>query len=402
MKLLKLTLAITAFLSSPTLGSAQSNWLDMAGRALPKVNMGLPATTPSGYPTNAVDSLNSQAPNAYTPIAGYATAPMLVPNRKDWKLGVYVQNTEIGAQVTSVAPGSAGQQAGLEQNDIIVAVGTSRIGTIDNRIVELADEIRRNTDPYGRVTLLVYDSRQRALQSLSVSMNSSSNAIVGSVAIRDRVQLPYGSTMTVQLMNASRPYSEVLGGKTVVRADGTGPFSFELNCDPRYIDPRDQYQLYASISTGTQEAYRLMQPIAINPSAMGQPLNIVLDRTPYGMDNSSVPGGNVINAGYPSLDVNQMNQLFLQLLGRNPSNREVVAWQAYLQQGNSINDLKAKLLSSPQYRERFGNDSMYLQQVITSVNGRSPNAQELSYWMGRLQATGSPETVVSEMLTRTR
>ena len=124
---------------------------------------------------------------------------MLVPNRKDWKIGVYLQNTDVGAIVTSVAPGSAGEQAGLEPNDIIVAVAGSRIGNFDNRIVELADEVRRNADQSGRVSLLVLDNRQRTLRSLPISMNSTSTALTGAVATRDRTSLPFGATLTVKL-----------------------------------------------------------------------------------------------------------------------------------------------------------------------------------------------------------
>ncbi|MEQ1826402.1 MAG: YbaY family lipoprotein [Pirellula sp.] len=381
---------------------AQMNWLDIVRGAQPRVNLGVPPGVPASTPNFPQTSVDPNAPS-YPSSGGYG-APMLVPNRKDWKLGVYVQNTEVGAVVTQVAPGSAGQQAGLEPNDVIVAVSSSRIGIVDNRPVELADEIRRNTDAYGRVSLLVFDSRQRMLQNIPVSMNSNSSAIAGSVALRDRIQLPFGSLLTVQIQNASKPFYEINGGKSVIRVDGTGPFAFELNCDPRYIDPRDQYQVYASISSGNQELYRLAQPVPVNPSALGQPLVMVLDRSTYGADGTSnpFPGGNVINAGYPSLDVNQLNQLFVQLLGRNPSNREILAWQAYLQQGNSINDLKVKLLSSAQFRERFGSENSYIQQLITSVYGRVPNQQELAFWMGRLQATGSPESVVTEMLSRSR
>jgi uncharacterized lipoprotein YbaY len=358
---------------------------------------------PMGYPSTS--PMDTSSTNGYPSTTGYNAGPMLIPNRKDWKLGVFVQNTDAGAVITQVAPGSAGQQAGLETNDVIVAVGGSRIGSFDNRIVELADEIRRNTDPMGRVSILVFDSRQRTLQSIPVSMSSTSNAISGSVAIRDRIQLPYGSTLMVQIQNASNPYYEILGGKSVTRAEGFGPFTFELNIDARYIEPRDQYKLTAAIVSGNQELYRLPQPMVINPNALAQPMNIVLERSSPSFDNQNPSNGfpssgNVINAGYPTtIDSVALTQLFQQYFGRTPSTREIMAWQGYLQQGNSINDLKTKLLSSPQFRDRFSNDSMYVQQLITATSGRAPNQQELAYWLGRLQATGSTEAVIGEMLS---
>ena len=430
MKHFILVLLVLATCLKSTQCFGQTNWLNVAPSALPKINFGgqagFPSTTPVP-PTTNYNTSGAGLPSStgfpsnlgYPATTGYG--PSLVANRKDWKLGVYVQSTDVGAVVTQVAPGSAGQQSGIEPNDVIVAVGGNRIGSFDNRIVELADEIRQNTDPTGRVSLLVLDSRQRVLKSLPVVMSSASSTLTGSVMTRDRMQLPYGTMLTVQIQNVSKPYYEIAGGKSVTRADGFGPFTFELNLDPRYLSPQDQYQVSASIFSGNQELYRLPQPIAFNLGSLGQAINLTLDRSnglpPSGntipgntIPGNTIPGnsfpgssGNAINAGYPStLDSNAMTQLFLQLLGRAPSTREVLAWQAYLQQGNSIDDLKIKLLSSSQFRERFGSDSAYVQQLITTVMNRTPNQQELAYWMGRLQSTGSPETIIGEMLMKSR
>ena len=432
MKTLKTLLLALASCSLPASCFGQASWLDFSS-AIPKItfpggnpnfnmpSQGFPST--SGYQgstnTNAnLSPSNSGGSNSggFNPggfnSGGFSGAgPMLSPARKDWKLGVYVQNTEAGAVITQIAPGSSGQQAGLQPNDVIVAVGGSRIGNFDNRIVELADEIRRYTDPMGRVSLLVYNSSQRTLVSMPVSMNSNSSTLTGIVTTRDRMQLPYGATLMVQLQNMTKPYSEIAGGKSVTSADGFGPFQFELHFDPRYIDPRDQYQLSASISVGNQLAYGLFQPVQVDVNNLGQPLNLLLERSSNGQSygNPNQPNynpgiqGNVISAGYSgNSGPNVLNDLFLQLLGRAPSAAEVVAWQSYLQQGNSINDLTIKLMSNYKFRERFQNDSLYVQQLMTSLTGRAPNQQELAFWMSRLQSTGSPEVVISEILQKNR
>jgi uncharacterized lipoprotein YbaY len=392
---------LTCLMAQSSFGQS---WLDYTRQALPRVNipnmsMNSNLNQPyQNYPNSVPYDQSMQNPGA---------GAMLVPNRKDWKLGVYVQNTEVGAVVTQVAPGSAGQLAGIEPNDVIVAVGGSRVGSFDNRIVELSDEIRRNADPMGRLSLLVLDSRQRTLQSLPITMNSNSTALGGTVVTRDRVQLPYGATLTVQLQNMSQPYYDIAGGKSISRADGVGPFPFELNCDPRYLDPRSQYQLNAVISVNNQILYTLPQPILVDVNNLGRPVSLVLERSgsvAIDASGNNFPGaGNVVSVGYPgALDNNQMQRLFLDLLNRAPSAREVVAWQAYLQQGNSINDLKVKLLSSAQFRDRFPNDGAYLQQLVTSLSGRVPNQQELAFWMQRLQSTGQTEVVINEMLLKNR
>ncbi len=429
MKILKIFLIAIASCSLPTSCFGQASWLDFAS-AIPKVmipggtpnynmpSQGFPST--SGYQPSTFSNPNPSNPGGFNPSGfnqggfnqgGFSGAgQMLSPARKDWKLGVYVQNTEAGAVITQIAPGSAGQQAGLEPNDVIVAVGSSRIGNFDNRIVELADEIRRYTDSMGRVSLLVYNSRQRTLVAMPVSMNSTSSTLAGMVTTRDRSQLPYGSTLMVQMQNVSRPYSEIAGGKSVTSADGFGPFPFELHFDPRYIDARDQCQLIASISVGNQLVYGLPQPLQVDVNNLAQPLNLVLEQAMNGQAfaNPNQPNytgipSNVVSAGYSgNMGQNVLNDLFLKLLGRAPSAAEVVAWQAYLQQGNSINDLQVKLMSNYKFRERFPNDAMYVQQLMTSLTGRAPNQQELAFWTSRLQATGSPEVVIAEILQKNR
>ncbi len=422
MKTLKILLVAIASCSLPTSCFGQASWLDFSS-AIPKVmipggtpnfnmpSQGFPST--SGFQPSAYANSNSSNPAGFSPSGfnqgGFSGAgQMLSPARKDWKLGVYVQNTEAGAVITQVAQASAGQQAGLQPNDVIVAVGGSRIGNYDNRIVELADEIRRYTDSMGRVSLLVFNSRQRTLVAMPVSMNSSSSTLTGIVATRDRSQLPYGATLMVQLQNVSRPYSEIAGGKSVTSADGFGPFPFELHFDPRYIDARDQYQLNASISVGNQLVYGLPQPLQVDVNNFGQPLNLLLEQAINGQSFTNPPNytgipGNVISAGYSgNMGPNVLNDLFLKLLGRAPSAAEVVAWQSYLQQGNSINDLQIKLMSNYKFRERFPNDAMYVQQLMTSLTSRAPNQQEVAFWTSRLQATGSPEVVIAEILQKNR
>ncbi len=416
----------TYSLSIPCFG--QSSWLDFSS-AIPKVlnpggtsnfntsMQGFPSTTGFANGQYSPPPYNQSNPAGYG-VGGYSgyggASPTLAPARKDWKLGVLIQNTDAGAVITQVAPGSAGQQAGLQPNDIIIAVGGARIGTFDNRIIELADEIRRNADAMGRVSLLVFNSRQRMINPLSVSMNTTSSTLTGTVATRDRSQLPYGAALTVQLQYVSKPFYEIAGGKSTTRADGVGPYGFELYFDPRYIDPREQYQLAASISVGNQLMYGLAQPILVDINNLGQPMNFILENATGGQafgnpgQSPFSPGslGNV-SAGYPgTYTPDMLNNLFFQLLGRAPSAREVVAWGAYIQQGKSINDLKVKLLSSSQFRDRFPNEAAYVQQLITSLTNRVPDQQELAFWMTRLQstmqATGAPELVISEILAKNR
>ncbi|MCY2984550.1 MAG: YbaY family lipoprotein [Planctomycetota bacterium] len=403
---------------------AQSSWLDFSS-AIPRVLNGDPSlnTQVPGFPSTSGFPSTTGAPASGAPItrsydpslpgASYGSsgfgnsASMYAPARKDWKLGVYVQNTDAGAVITQIAPGSAAQAAGLQPNDIIVAVSGARLGNFDNRIIEIADEIRKSTDAYGRVSLLVFNSRLRSLAALAVSMNSTSSTLTGVVATRDRVSLPPGSILNVELKNVSKPYYVIAGGKASSRAEGNGPFGFEINFDPRYIEPRDQYQLTASISVGNQIMYVLPQPIRVDVNNLGPALSLVLEQASGGLafsnpNNSAGNPVNVVNVGYPaSFGPAQLNELFMQVLNRPPSQREVVAWQEYLSQGNSPNDLKVKLISSSQFRERFGyNDAAYIDRMIQLLKNRPSNQQEVAYWITRLQQTGSAEQVANEILLK--
>ena len=59
-------------------------------------------------------------------------------------------------------------------------------------------------------------------------------------------------------------------------------------------------------------------------------------------------------------------------------------------------------MASPQFRERYANDPAYVQQVIQTLTGRLPNATEVNYWVARMQALGSPELMIQEIMAQKR
>jgi uncharacterized lipoprotein YbaY len=340
----------------------------------------------------------------------------LISSPRNWKLGVYVRNLDIGALVQQIDAGSAAQLAGINIGDVIVAVAGYRVGEFEGRVVDIADELRRSADPYGRVSLLIQDGRTKNLRVANVTLNATSGLTSGTVMVGDRASLPSGSVLTVMLSNVSKPFFEVAGGKAVSRAEGTGPFPFSLNYDPRYIDPRDQYALNAWITWNNQVIYSARQPIAIAPSGLNQTFQLVVDRGNYlpsskptttpgfvttatGTVSAASPGyGNVPGA----TDANALNQLFVAVLGRPASSKEILAWQAYLQQGFTLNDVTVKLMTSSQYRERFPTDTAYIQQVLQTLTGQPPSTADVQAWVTRLQSVGSAERVIQEMLAQRR
>ncbi|MFN7733606.1 MAG: YbaY family lipoprotein [Pirellula sp.] len=410
MPVIRVALLLSGMLGISHQTTLAQSWTDF-NSAVPKV--GYPMTY-GGIPVTSVPTLTPPPLTAGS--IPYVANPTLVPAARNWKLGVYVRNSDLGAVVQTVEPGSASQAAGIVPGDIIVAVSTSRIGEFDGRVVDIGDEIRRFVDPYGRVSLLIQDGRTRALRATVVTLSSTSTRMTGTINVSDRGILPVGTVLTVQLQNRNKPFYEIAGGKTMMRAEGTGPFAFELNLDPRYIDPADQYQLTAFLSWNNQVIYSMPTPVVIPASGLNQNFALMLDRGSYlpGANASSLawsanPTGNVVTAGYagsPNLpgavNLDALTQVFVTLLGRQPTSREILAWQSYMQQGHSLNEVTARIMASSQYRDRFTNDSAYMQQVLQTLTGKLPNATEVGYWVSRLQALGSPERVIAEILAQNR
>ncbi|MFN9606098.1 MAG: YbaY family lipoprotein [Planctomycetota bacterium] len=390
---------------------AQS-WTDFSS-AVPKV---APPTTGGAWGSTGSYSLNPLPPGT-PPLTSNATlGTPLVSSVRNWKLGVYVRNYDVGAMVQQIDAGSAAQTAGINVGDVIVAVAGNRIGEFDGRVVDIGDELRRSADPFGRVSLVIQDARTKNLRATVVTLSSSSGQTTGSVAVGDRASLPSGSVLTVQITNVSKPFFEVAGGKSVSRAEGVGPFPFSLNYDPRYIDSRDQYALNAWITWNNQVIYSMRQPIPVAASGLTQSFQLVAERGNYlaTSGGTTIPGistssGNPISSASPgygnvpgATDAAALNQLLVAVLGRPASSAELLAWQSFLQQGKSLNDVAIKLMTSNQYRERFPTDSAYIQQVLQTLTGRPPTDAEVQAWMARLQSVGSAERVIAEMLAQRR
>lgn len=387
--------------------------LSVAPSALGQSWLGFNAAVPKVAPGYGSGVSVATPGVATTPIPGVATpsftsvAPTLVPTTRPWKLGVVVRNTDIGAIVQTVEPNSAAQVAGIIPGDNIIAVSGTRIGEFEGRVVDIGEEIKRYVDGSGRVPLLIQDSRTKGIRASVVTLASAATSLSGTVSIADRSSLPPGSVLTVQLQNLTRPFYEVAGGKAVLKAEGTGPFRFDLFIDPRYLTPTDQYQLTSLVSWNNQVLYTLRQPLLVPVQAINQQYNLLLDRAVS--TAAATPTGGVVTASLPAspslpgqVNTDALNQVFVSLLGRQPSSRELIAWQEYMQQGHTLNDVAAKIMASPQFRERYATDQAYVQQVIQTLTGKLATSNDVNYWVGRMQTLGSPEKMIAELTAQKR
>ncbi len=365
---------------------------DLLNQALPRVQPTNP-NAPPGFPTSANVNPFPSTSTVTNNTNGWAQG-QLSGRPRDWSLGVAIDNTDIGALIRQVQPNSPAQQAGLEPGDVVIAIGGSQVGLVEGRLNDIGDQIRRSADINGRVRALVLDGRSSRLQNIDINLDSSSTGLSGAVFTRDRGNLPFGSILTVKLENASRPFYEVSGGMVTLQVSGPGPYPFEMNFDPRYIDARDQYRINANITDSRgQLVYAMRQPMVYLPATGGSNIRLEMESLRELQTGSS---GGVITASYPG-DPNVLNQIYQQLLGRLPSAKEQIAWGQYLSQGNSINDLKAKILGSPNFYDRVGNNpQVFIQTMIQSLKGQPATAQEVTAWLSRLQQYQGSEKKSSE------
>jgi uncharacterized lipoprotein YbaY len=323
---------------------------------------------------------------------------------RDWRLGVSVDPSDVGAVVRQVTPSGAAQRVGLEPNDIIVSINGFQVGMVENRLNDVGEQIRRSADSNGRVRALVFQSRSARLQNVTIQLDSGSNGITGSVALSDRGSIPFNSIVTVQIENVTRPFYEVRNGKVTFAASGNGPFPFDIQYDPAYVDARDRYQLNATITDSTgRPLYGLRQPIAIPTGGLPQNTLLALDNARMLQSLGQQPVGGAVTSGFGQ-DPAVLNQVFQQILGRLPSSTEQVAWSQFLAQGNSVIDLQAKIIGSPAYFDRLGNNPQrFIQSMIRTFSGREATANELNAWLGRLQQyQGNREQVAREFLQQMR
>lgn len=97
--------------------------------------------------------------------------PRIAPPRSDWRLGVWVYNTDSGVVITRVQRGSAAEREGLERGDRIVNIGGYQVGFVEDYLYPLGFELQRHADRRGNVTLLVQNVRNDELMSMRVRLD---------------------------------------------------------------------------------------------------------------------------------------------------------------------------------------------------------------------------------------
>jgi PDZ domain-containing protein len=110
-------------------------------------------------------------PDATTQARSQDASPRIAPPRGDWKLGVWVYNTDTGVVITRIERGSAADRRGLERGDRIVTVGGYQVGYVGDYLYPLGYELQRQAGRRGDVSLLVQDVRRNELSSFDVRLD---------------------------------------------------------------------------------------------------------------------------------------------------------------------------------------------------------------------------------------
>jgi uncharacterized lipoprotein YbaY len=303
-----------------------------------------------------------------------------------WRLGVAIENADVGVMLTDVERGMPAERAGLERGDIIVNVEGFQVGYIDGALYDLGDEIRRRVDQQGKVDFLVYDQRQRRLQSLPINLvQQSAGGVHGEVTCRERITLTQQAVLTVRLRDVTYPnWQNVEVGKHVIPNPKHPPIPFSIEFDRAQIYPDHKYAVDAWLVDRGQIVLQSASAAPVMPLSNTSPLQVNLIRV-----GSSAPP----NSTYAVGQLEQINKWYRQHLRRDPYPQELSAWQTHLQAGRAPQDILAYILGSSEYFDRMGNQrDPYLSEVYRSLIGRQPTAAELQQFLAQYQQYGGART----------
>ena len=147
------------------------------------------------------------------------------------------------------------------------------------------------------------------------------SSIEGEVFYRERMMLPPGAEVEVQLQDISRADALASVMATVIQRPESGPpYPFAIEYDPGAIDPRMRYALRATISLGDKLLFTSTE--YIDPFA-GNPLKIMVQRVAEPVDRAPAAEQPVAGAGQGA-DANETSAVAvweLQTLSGKPAGK---------------------------------------------------------------------------------
>lgn len=345
----------------------------------------VPNPIPGTYP-------NLNDPNRTRIATPSYVAPGTNPNNsqlKKWRLGVYSKDQDTGVKIYDIVNGGAAYRAGLEINDTIVAVNGYQVGYVNGQLFDCGTEFDRSADQNGWVTLLVQNNRDNRLINVPVQLDSRLSTLNGSVALQNRQNLPANAIVNVELkeLNGNNA-NPITFASTQIDKITQYPIPFSLDYDPAHITQNGRYMVYASVLVNGREVYRTnqLQPIQAQQGGI-RTVSLLLDQV-QPTNTGPYPGNPQAQLGEEA-QIAQIVKWFNDYIGRNPSDRELVAYLGAIRQGQSMAQIQLSMLANENFFNRCDADKrVYIQRMHQMLIGRNPTPEELNYWVARYDAQG--------------
>jgi putative lipoprotein len=114
--------------------------------------------------------------------------------------------------------------------------------------------------------------------------------VTGTVTYLDRMALPPGAVLDVQLLDVSRMDVAAIQLSQMRHAIDRVPFPFALGYDDALIEDRLVYAIQARILLGDQVLYRSTQGYPVLTGGVGDRVDITVDRMPATAPDTLLPG----------------------------------------------------------------------------------------------------------------
>lgn len=308
-----------------------------------------------------------------------------------WRLGVHSQDTDVGVRILRTVPASPADRAGLEPNDLIVAVAGYQVGIVNGQQFDCGYEFEQRADSQGNIMLLVLDSRNRQLVNLPVQLESRLAKVTGSIAYRDRIFLPQNAIATVELREAFTTGSAgIVIGHQHIESIRQIPIPFQVEYDPGDVNPRKNYVVTATITADGRPLYATTQQYAVITNGRPQTASIEVERALSDPQTAA-------NEQRALLE-QQIVQYFRTYFGRDPKPNEMPIWTAMVtDRGRTMFDVQTEMASNPAVWNRCqGDDARYIELLHEAVLGKKPTQEELEYWLYQLEKSGGVRRPVAE------
>jgi uncharacterized lipoprotein YbaY len=378
----------TATPSSITPATAPRPAATTSAATAPTTTLQVPTTRDRTAATGPTGTIDGSRPTAAIATPGIAPQPNPVPGPTTpqrppkWRIGVYSQDTDAGVKILRVVAGSPAERAGLEPDDVIVNVAGYQVGNVNGQHFDCGYEFESRCDTNGNVSLLVRDHRNGNLVNLPIQLESRLQKVSGSIAFRNRINLPQNAVVTAELREIRSNSAEYPIGRQTIDDIRQVPIPFTIEYDPLDVDTRRTYVISATIASNNRVLYATAQSFPVNIGAPNQTVAVAVDPAAQNTQTAAADRQQEIEQ--------QIVQWFQDYYGRPPKPHELPVWTAQVtERGRSLDDVQAELLTSEGLFNQCDRDKVrYIEMLSQQLIGRKPTQEELDYWLAKYDLSG--------------